>query len=46
VSVDLDSVPALAVERDALWARLATAQFLTEDEKRRMAGVEAPERMQ
>ena len=44
VTVDVDAVPALAVERDALWARLAGASFLSEDEKRRMAGVEAPER--
>ncbi|HVV32612.1 MAG TPA: phage portal protein [Vitreimonas sp.] len=46
ISVDLDAVPALAAERDALWARLAGADFLDEAEKRRMAGVEAPERAQ
>src|SRR5262249_2779763 len=44
ISVDLDAVPALAVERDALWARVAGADFLDEDEKRRLAGVEEPER--
>lgn len=44
VAVDLDAVPALALEREALWARLAGADFLSEEEKRRMAGVEAPER--
>ncbi len=44
VSVDMDAVPALAVEREALWARVAAADFLSEDEKRRMAGVDAPER--
>ncbi|MFT3726312.1 MAG: phage portal protein [Terricaulis sp.] len=44
VSIDLDAVPALAVERDALWARVAGANFLDQDEKRRLAGVEAPER--
>jgi HK97 family phage portal protein len=46
ISVDLDAVPALAAERDALWSRLSGADFLDEAEKRRMAGVEAPERAQ
>jgi HK97 family phage portal protein len=46
IEVDLDAVPALAVEREALWSRLAGADFLSEDEKRRMAGVEEPERAQ
>lgn len=46
VSVDIENVPALTIEREALWARLASADFLSEDEKRRMAGVETPERMQ
>lgn len=40
IEPDLDAVPALQVERDALWARLNAAGFLTEDERRRMAGVE------
>lgn len=44
VSVDIDAIPALTVEREALWARLSTADFLTDAEKRRMAGVDAPER--
>jgi HK97 family phage portal protein len=44
VHIDLDAVPALSIERDALWSRLAGADFLTEAEKRRLAGVEAPER--
>jgi HK97 family phage portal protein len=43
VSVDVEAVPALTLEREALWARLASADFLSEDEKRRMAGVDAPE---
>lgn len=43
VAVDLDSLPALGVEREALWARLAGADFLSAAEKRRLAGVEAPE---
>lgn len=46
VSVDVDAVPALTLEREALWSRLAAADFLSIDEKRRMAGVETPERVQ
>jgi HK97 family phage portal protein len=46
VSVDVESVPALTIEREALWARLAAADFLDLEEKRRMAGVDAPERPQ
>lgn len=44
VSVDLEAVPALAVEREALWTRIGAADFLTTNEKRRLAGVDAPER--
>jgi phage portal protein BeeE len=44
IQVDLGAVPALSVERDALWGRISGADFLTADEKRRLAGVEAPER--
>ena len=36
---DLDQVPALAAERDQQWARVATADFLTEDEKRTLLGL-------
>ena len=39
IEADLDSLPALQVERDALWARLEAATFLTLEERRRMAGV-------
>ncbi len=46
VSVDAENVPALTVEREALWTRLSSADFLSEGEKRRMAGVETPERAQ
>jgi HK97 family phage portal protein len=46
VSVDLEAVPALTIEREALWTRLAAADFLSAEEKRRLAGVEAPERAQ
>lgn len=41
VSVDLESVTALAVEREALWTRLQGAGFLTDEEKRAFAGIEA-----
>lgn len=41
IEADLDGVPALQPERDALWARLTAASFLTDDERRRMAGVGA-----
>ncbi|GAA0286123.1 phage portal protein [Rhodovulum strictum] len=36
---DLDQVPALAAERDAQWLRIASAGFLTEDEKRALLGL-------
>ena len=40
ISLDVDSVPALSVEREALWARLSAADFLSAEEKRAMAGVD------
>ena len=39
IGCDLDAVPALAPEREALWARLEAATFLTPQERRRMAGL-------
>ena len=39
IEADLDAVPALQPEREALWARLEAASFLTDEERRRMAGV-------
>ncbi len=39
VSVDLDAVPALSAERETVWARVAGADFLTTEEKRRMVGL-------
>jgi HK97 family phage portal protein len=36
---DLDRVPALAAERDAQWARVAGADFLTRAEKRTLLGL-------
>ncbi len=41
VKPDLDQVPALAAERDAQWARVAQADFLTEAEKRSLLGLPA-----
>lgn len=41
IEPDMDVVPALQPEREALWARLETASFLTDEERRRMAGVGA-----
>jgi HK97 family phage portal protein len=39
IGCDLDGVPALAPEREALWARLEAASFLSLEERRRMAGL-------
>lgn len=39
--IDLDQVPALAAERDAQWARIAGADFLTDAEKRALLGLPA-----
>jgi HK97 family phage portal protein len=36
---DLDAIPALASEREAQWRRVASADFLTDEEKRRMLGL-------
>ena len=36
---DLDQVSALAPERDALWKRVTEADFLDEEEKRRLLGL-------
>jgi len=35
---DLDDLPALAAEREALWASLEKTSFLTDAEKRTLAG--------
>ncbi|MEO0499272.1 MAG: phage portal protein [Pseudomonadota bacterium] len=39
VTVDLDRVPALAADREKLWARVSAADFLTADEKKRVLGL-------
>ncbi|WP_092901497.1 phage portal protein [Rhodobacter sp. 24-YEA-8] len=36
---DLDQIPALAVERDQQWARVGSASFLSEAEKRALLGL-------
>lgn len=41
VKPDLDQVPALSGERDAQWARVAQADFLTQAEKRTLLGLPA-----
>ncbi|MEM9550016.1 MAG: phage portal protein [Pseudomonadota bacterium] len=38
---DLDQVPALSAERDAQWARVTNADFLTQAEKRTLLGLPA-----
>ena len=37
---DLDQVPALASERDQLWARVGAADFLSVEEKRALLGLQ------
>jgi HK97 family phage portal protein len=39
LSVDLDRVPALAEDRQRLWAQVSAADFLTPEEKRAVLGV-------
>ena len=39
IAADFDQVPALAEERAKLWARLSAASFLTDAERRDMAGL-------
>ncbi len=39
IDPDLDAVPALAAERDALWKRVSEADFLDEAEKRALLGL-------
>lgn len=41
---DLDQVPALAAERDAQWARVGAATFLSDAEKRVLLGLPAGDR--
>ena len=39
LAYDLDAIPALSAEREALWSRIEAASFLTLNEKRRTAGL-------
>lgn len=39
LKADLDGVPALSIEREAQWRRVADADFLTQSEKRQMLGL-------
>ena len=39
--VDLDRVPALAEDRERLWAQVSAAAFLSDEEKRAMLGIQA-----
>jgi HK97 family phage portal protein len=39
ISVDLDRVPALAQDREALWSQVANADFLEPEEKRALLGL-------
>jgi phage portal protein BeeE len=41
LSPDLDQVPALSDEREALWRRVTDADFLTDAEKRELLGLAA-----
>jgi len=40
LALDLDEVPALSIEREALWKRVGEASFLSDDEKRAATGYE------
>jgi len=39
LQMDLDNIPALAAEREALWRRVSEADFLTQAEKRALLGL-------
>jgi HK97 family phage portal protein len=43
IEVDASAIEALSADRDALWARISAATFLTDDEKRRALGLSAQE---
>lgn len=40
--LDTDAVPALASDREELWAMVGQATFLSDEEKRRMLGIDGP----
>ncbi|MEM9716445.1 MAG: phage portal protein [Pseudomonadota bacterium] len=39
ITADLDAIPALAQEREVLWRRVAQADFLSDEEKRKILGL-------
>jgi HK97 family phage portal protein len=39
LAIDLDRIPALAEDRERLWAQVSAAEFLTPDEKRALLGL-------
>jgi HK97 family phage portal protein len=39
IGIDLDSIPALAADRERLWRQVTAADFLTEDERRTLLGL-------
>ncbi|HBM89376.1 MAG TPA: phage portal protein, partial [Rhodobiaceae bacterium] len=43
LDIDLETVPALAAERESVWARVKEADFLSDEEKRRTVGLSARE---
>lgn len=43
LAIDMDAVPALAEDRERLWAQVSAADFLTLDEKRAAVGMDAPD---
>jgi HK97 family phage portal protein len=38
-ALDLESIPALSPRRDSVWERVQKADFLSDDEKRKMVGL-------
>jgi phage portal protein BeeE len=39
LDIDLDAIPALAEDRERLWAQVGAADFLTAEEKRAAVGL-------
>jgi HK97 family phage portal protein len=46
LGIDVDAIPALAEDRERLWAQMGAADFLTLDEKRAAVGMAAPDAAQ
>src|SRR3546814_13501213 len=44
LEIDRDALPALAADRERLWALLSAASFLTDEAKRQLLGLRAEER--